>query len=304
VRLKTLAVAAVLAFLAAVSGPQRARAQNPETMMPEASEAKAKQLLQQLIQALGGPAYLHVRESLCTGRVANFDRNGNSSDPFRFKDFWRYPDKNRTEYDFKGNIRALTLLMGGLPVKGDRFVQVHAGDQGWSLDKGGVSEMPSGFITDFKEQVRRDMDNLLRLRLDEKGLIFRYGGSGLEDLKEVDWVVIEDADQRTIRLAMAKKTHLPLRSAVSTRDETNRVTTEEVTIYANFHLLDGIQQPMQVERQRDGRRVFQAFYESCEYNPNLSDDLFTRASLDRQWAQSGKKIKDQDHNKNTGNDKN
>jgi hypothetical protein len=46
----------------------RAAAQNPDTMMPEQSEAKGKQILQELINGLGGPGYSEVRESECSGR--------------------------------------------------------------------------------------------------------------------------------------------------------------------------------------------------------------------------------------------
>jgi hypothetical protein len=63
-------------FLCSVGLAPRASAQNPDTMMPEASAAKAKQVLAQLIDAMGGPAYLGVRESQCSGRRALFGHNG------------------------------------------------------------------------------------------------------------------------------------------------------------------------------------------------------------------------------------
>ena len=49
---KIAIVVAVLAVLCAAS----ASAQNPDTLTPEASAAKAHQILQQLIDAYGGPA--------------------------------------------------------------------------------------------------------------------------------------------------------------------------------------------------------------------------------------------------------
>src|SRR5260370_6400918 len=47
-----------------------ARAQNPADIMPDASAAKAKAILQQAIDGLGGAAYLNVHNSECTGRFA------------------------------------------------------------------------------------------------------------------------------------------------------------------------------------------------------------------------------------------
>jgi len=45
-------------------------------MMPEQSVAKGKQILADLINALGGPGYTEVRESQCQGRRVLFGHNG------------------------------------------------------------------------------------------------------------------------------------------------------------------------------------------------------------------------------------
>jgi hypothetical protein len=39
----------------------------------------------------------------------------------------------------------------------------------------------------------------------------------------------------------------------------------------------------QTSRFRDGQQISQIFYNSCQYNTNLADDLFDRASLDRHF---------------------
>ncbi len=272
-RINSLALAVLVSLLAA-SAPPRAAAQNPETMLPEASAAKARELLQQMIAALGGPAYVGVRESVCDGRLAQFDHNGELTGYAFFKDFWRFPDKNRTEYSKKGNI-----------------IELYAGDAGWSLDKGGVNEQPATAITDFKEQVQRDMDNLLRFRLKEEGLVFRYGGSDIVDLTEVEWVEIVDLERRTFRIAINRSTHLPMRSLVITRNDMTRERTEELTTYSNYHVIDGVQSPKQIARERDGRRIFQAFFFDCRYNSRIPGELFTRASLEKRYAETAKKKK-------------
>jgi len=50
-------------------------------MMPEQSVAKGKQILSDLINALGGPGYTEVRESLCQGRRSQFGHNGEPLHP-------------------------------------------------------------------------------------------------------------------------------------------------------------------------------------------------------------------------------
>jgi hypothetical protein len=273
-------------ILFAVIGVPRAAAQHAETMMPEQSAAKAKQILSQLIEALGGQAYLQTHNTECAGRLAQFEHNGDLSGYTNFRDYWRLPDKNRTEYEVKGAKGGiLSVLMGSLPFKGGTVIELFNGDEGWTMDRGGVSPQPSAAITDFKEQTKRDLDNVLRFRLKEEGMIFRYGGPDIVDMKSVDWVELVDREERTFRLAVLQGTHLLARSIVITRDETTRERAEEATFYGNYHLQGSIMTPLQLERRRDGRRIFQAFFDTCTYNPDLPADFFTKTSLEKRYVE-------------------
>src|SRR5712692_1323112 len=205
----------MLAVMLAAPAPLP-RAQSPEVLMPEQSAAKARELLQQAIAALGGPAYLGVRDVDCTGRFALFGHSGELTGYTGFHDFWKLPDKNRTEYAKKGNI-----------------VDVYNGNQGWTLDKGGVQEASATALQEFQENLKKDVDNLLRFRLREEGMIFRYGGSPIV----------------------------------------------------------GVQTCFEWERDRDGRKIYQVLCAACQYNSGLTDDLFSRASLEQRWAQVGPKKK-------------
>ena len=283
-RLKLAHLAAAILIFGAAFAPA-VSAQNPDTMMPEESTAKAKQIVQQLIEALGGPAYLGVRESECDGRRANFGHNGELTGYIEIKNYRRYPDKSRTDFSKKGNI-----------------VDIFNGDRGWTLDRGGVSEEPATSVAEFQEQVKRNIDNLLRFRLKEDGLSFRYAGSDTVDLRQVDWVEITDREERTYRLAVDRSSHLLLHSVVITNDETTRQRAEDLVIYSNYQPKDGVVTPLQISRERDGRRTTQFFYDNCKYNSGLPDDLFTRASLEKRGFQLGSAKKDKKIDKNIDRD--
>jgi hypothetical protein len=249
--------------------------QNPDIMLPEQNVAKARQTLGQLIDALGGPAFLEVRERECDGRRAQFGHNGELTGFIDFKDYWRYPDKHRIDYSKKRNV-----------------IDIFNGDQGWTMDRGGVSEEPPGAVSDFQALVKHSVDNLLRTRLKDPTLNVRYAGVGIVDMRQVDWVEILEG-QRTLRLAIDRSSHLLLRSVVSSIDEEMQARTEETTIYTNYQRKDGVMVALQISRERDGKRFFQAFYETCTFNPHLAEDMFTRAALERRYAEVGSK-KDRD----------
>ena len=259
----------------------RAGAQNPDTMMPEQSAAKAREILAQLIDALGGPSYTEVRERECDGRRANFGHGGELDGYIEFKDYWRYPDKHRIDYSKKDNI-----------------IDLYSGDEGWTLDRTGVSEEPAPSVADFQEAVKHNVDNILRLHLNDKDLQLSYGGMDLVDNKQVDWVEIRDsATDKTQRLAVERYSHLLARSTITSVDPTYNQHTTETTIYTNYQRLGGVMTPLQISRERDGRRFYQAFFATCQYNSGLPADLFTKEALERRYAQVGNK-KDKDKYKN------
>src|SRR5438309_10163221 len=151
-----LLVTAIVIF---VSVPL-ARAQNPDEIMPDASAAKAKAILQQAIDALGGATYLNVHNSDCTGRFAQFQHSGEIGGYIELREFREMPDKNRVEYDPKALI-----------------IDLYAGDKGWTLDRGGVSELPAADMADYHKHRKMQMGYVLRNRINDRSLFFRYGGS-------------------------------------------------------------------------------------------------------------------------------
>jgi hypothetical protein len=258
-----------LAFLA-----PRAWGQHAEYMDPDKSAAKAKEILQQMIAGLGGQRFLQMKTSMCEGRRAQFGHNGETSGFIQAKTYWNYPDKLRVDFGKKGNI-----------------VDLFLGDTGWTLDRGGVSEEPATSVSDFQAALLRNVDYLLRVRLNEQGLLLRYGGNGIAELREVEWVEVTDSEDRTMKIAMDKSSHLPIRTVVTSPDLETRERHEDVTIYSNYLEKDGVQLPMQISRQHDGRRQAQTFYESCEVNPNLPGDYFTKEGLEKRYAEVGGKKK-------------
>jgi hypothetical protein len=201
------------AFLAILLSCIPLPAQNPDTMMPEQSAAKAKELLQQMVAAMGGPAYLNARDRDCTGRLSNFGSSGDLTGFGYIRDIWKYPDKHRTEYSKQANV-----------------MDVYNGNQAWTLDKAGVHDLPEDAAQNFQEGLKRSIDYLLRYRMNEKGLIFRYGGAAIVDLKQADWVEIADSEQRTLRVAIDRSTHLPIRSTVSLRLSSTRERLDEMSV--------------------------------------------------------------------------
>ncbi|HEV2197785.1 MAG TPA: hypothetical protein VGR55_19530 [Candidatus Acidoferrum sp.] len=281
-------IAAAALLVAAALFVPRLAAQNPDNMMPEQSEAKGKEILRDLVAGLGGPGYTEVRESECSGLRALFGHSGDLTGYITFNDFRQYPDKARIEYTRKGRNTILLSLIGldGLDfAHGGIVIALYNGDRGWSYDRSGVSELPVTAVTDFQEAAKHNVDNLLRFRLKEPGLSVRFGGNDTVDLRQVDWVEINDSEGRKYRLAVNRSTHLLDRVVVSTEDPENQQVNDDTTIYNNYQLKDSVWTPMQFTREHNGRRTAQFFLDSCRYNPGFPQDLFSKDSLKTRGAE-------------------
>ena len=259
--------------LAVLAVPSRSIAQE-DVLTPDQSSAKAKQIVQQAIAGLGGPAYLNVKDITVEAKLGQFDHSGQLRGYAKIIDIAIPPDKDRTENLPKRNI-----------------IEVRNGDKGWDLDRGGVSEATITDMATSQEDTKKDIDNILRHRIHEPGMIFRYGGLDVVDYEECDWVELVDSDNRTFRIAISRSSHLPIRKVVDTRDANTRMRTEEIEYYSNYHPISGIQSPFQITRERNGIKIYQVFFDKFEYNTGVSPQLFTKESLDERWEKVGKKEK-------------
>jgi hypothetical protein len=287
-----------LALLALCAAPRAA--QQDESLLPEQSAAKAKAILQQAINVLGGTAFLGVRDSDCNGQLAQIGHNNELMGYTDFHDQWIFPDKNRTEYIVKSQNSIAGFLLGVDTLDyahGGTVATVYNGDHGWMLDKGGVSDQPDDSLKAFREQAQSLMNNVLRVRRSETGIDYRYGGPDIVDLKEAEWVEITDSEHREFRMAVEKSTHLPLRWSVTTHDPVTRESNEVISSYAQFKIYDGVRTHTRISKSENGREVSQVTLNNCKYNSNLSPDLFTRTSLEQHAAQAGSKAYKNSKNK-------
>ncbi|HUK29933.1 MAG TPA: hypothetical protein VLV89_02395 [Candidatus Acidoferrum sp.] len=275
--LASITAVSAIAVCAVVAPPLNAgpplRAQNPDTIPAEKSAAMAKEIVQQMIAGLGGDTYLTVRDSDCTGRISQFGPlTGELGGFAEFHSYWIYPDKFRREITRKGII-----------------IDVYNGNQAWSLDRGGVTDLDPNVAATFQAGLKTAFDPLIRYRLKEPNLEYRYRGYDVVDLKQTDWVEITDSEERAFRIAVDRGTHLPVRFIVTTRDPKTGDPTSDTTIYSNWHPESGVEMPLQISREKDGKRVQQSFYYGCKINSGVLPELFTKQDLERRWK--GKKSK-------------
>lgn len=238
---------------------------------PAPGADRGKEVLDKAIEALGGQAYLDVRDITRRGRLYSFDRGELASPGDRFVDYVKIPGKERLEIGKKGKI-----------------VYVNDNDQGWELDRQGIREMTPEQIEDFEDSNRHDIDYLLRRRLREEKIQLYYLGGEFADNRRVHVVELVDERNDSIKLYIDTGTYLPLQMRYRRRDVLSGEWLEVVEYYGKYITVQGIRTPMAISRERARRRTFEVYFSEVQYNGGVADTLFTRGSLEERW----RKVKD------------
>ena len=65
-----------------------------------------------------------------------------------------------------------------------------------------MNDADATVVAEFQASMKRQLRNLLLHRANEEGVFLYYGGIGISDMREVEWIDFTDEDDRKVRLAL------------------------------------------------------------------------------------------------------
>jgi hypothetical protein len=224
---------------------------------------KARELIDQSIRALGGQAYLNVKDIKQEGRTYSFSHGEANSLGILFWRFWKWPDKDRIELTKQRDV-----------------IYIVNGDQGYETTFRGTRPDEAKNVTESVRQRDYSLDHILRLWFSEPGIALFYEGQTVADNRQAEKVTMMNGKNQAVSLYLDQQTHLPIKKTFSWRD-TDRYRNEESEIYGDYHLVQGINTPFQVIREHNGEMIRQRFLTSVAYNTGIADSLFeTKVTYD------------------------
>jgi len=236
--------------------------QNPSAKPADSvqnNQQKARVLIDQMIQARGGQAYLNAQDYYAEGRSGSFHNETLVGWGLYYR-FWKWPDKERVELTKQRDI-----------------VQLFLGDQVYEITYRGIH--PIDLQKEEKLQqgvVRRyySLENVLRGWLKEPGILLLDEGPSISEGHLGEKVTIVNSKNESVTLIVDTTTHLPLEKRFSTRDPRYRDRDEESTIYGNWKVIQGINTPRILLTKRNGEMVSQLIVLNITYNGHPAEALF------------------------------
>jgi hypothetical protein len=270
------ALALGLAMPASAQGAGDLKSAAPETVPGETPEQHGRRLLDLMVQALGGDAWLNKKTSYSEGQVAAFFRGQPTGSVVRFVQFKRFatatsPELTRIEF----------LTVRGVITPGMKRDVAHlwTADNGYEVTYKGQTTLPEKQVQDFMRRRAHSIEEVVRTWIKQPGVVILYEGQDTRDRHPIDKVSILTTNNDAVELELDQNSHLPLEREFEWRNEQFKDHDIDEEVYGDWRMFQGIMTPMNTTDYRNGDMASQTFYTKVRFNDPMSDDLWDRTKL-------------------------
>ena len=229
----------------------------PAIPADQENSRKAKAILDQAIQALGGQAYLTIRDREEQGRGYAFHHGRESGGGTVFWSFVEFPDKERVEVTKERDI-----------------AELYVGNKAWELTYKGARPFDEKDRTEYLRRRRFSLETVLRTWVNDPGVVLLFEGSAIAAQHPSQQVTLINAQDEAVTLYFDSETHLPVKKSFWWRDPVDRQKNTEEEVYENYRSVSGIMAPYNVTRFFNGDMARQRFLNSVTINQGLDQAMF------------------------------
>jgi hypothetical protein len=256
------------AWFQAGGEPRNAASQVSPQAAPEAAKStpalsadqedarKAKAIVDQGIQALGGQAYLTIRDREQQGRGYSF-HHGRESGGAVFWGFAEFPDKERVELTKERDI-----------------AELYIGNKGYEITYKGPRPIEKKDLDDYMRRRHFSLETVLRTWVNNPGVVLLFEGPVIAAQHPAVQVTLINAENESVTLCFDDETHLPVKKSFSWRDPVDKQKNLEEEVYENYRAVSGVMAPYNVTRYFNGDMANQRFLNTVTINQGLDPAMF------------------------------
>ncbi len=257
---KIVIAAVVLLWCAAAVGqaaPQAEPFPSAQAIPEDAGAKKARAVLDQMLKAMGGEAFLSYQDMSQQGRTARFYKGVPQGSSMPYWSFWKWKDKERIELTKQRDV-----------------AYVYNGEDAYEITYKGTRILDADDLNAYRRNREHALQTVLRVWLKQPGTLLFHEGTAIVDQKQVDKITVMNAKNESVTLAVDTFTHLLVSKSYQWREPDTRYFNDEAEIYGNYHQVQGIQTPRNVTMLHNGDVTRQRFIDTTAYNTGLPDAQF------------------------------
>lgn len=246
----------VLAGALLLAAPAAVRSQAADNAGARNAQ-QARDTLNAMVQALGGQAWLDMKNQMYQGTMAAFFHGAPDLGTTVFWQYHAWPEKDRLEY-----------------TKHRDVLQFYLGQTGTEVTYRGRNPLPQEQVDDFLRRRDHSIELAMRVWLKDPNTILLYEGERMSERHLAQQVTMISPQNDAITILMDEQTHLPLARTFEWRDPTYHDKNVETEEYDDYHVIDGFPTPFTVTRLKNGDTVRQFYLTHVTYNQNLPADFW------------------------------
>jgi hypothetical protein len=232
-------------------------AQVPVNQENDQDVRKARALLDQALQALGGPAFLNIHDTQQQGRTYSFHHGRPTSNGVLFWRFVEHPNKERIEVTPQRDV-----------------AYVYIGDKGYEVTYKGPHAMEKKDLDDYLRRRRLSLETVLLTWINDPSVALFFAGNALAGNLPAQQVTLINAKNEAVNLYFDLDTHLPIKKSYQWRDPVDKFRNVEEELYDNYKPVQGVMTPYSFTRYFNGEMQTQRFINSVQYNQGLNQAMF------------------------------
>jgi hypothetical protein len=242
--------------LTALLAPGAMRAQNADQTATKNAE-QARAALDAMVQALGGQAWLNIKNMERQGHIAAFFQGSPDLGTEQTFEFHQWPDHDRIDV-----------------TKHRDVVEFFVGRQGWEVTYRGKKPLDKDIVDDYLRRRDHSIETAVKVWMKDPNTILIYEGQHLAERHLAEQVTLISPQNEAITILMDVQTHLPLQSSFQWRDPTYHDKNTDTEEYDDYHTVDGFQTPFTITRLKNDDTVRQYYVTRVLYNQNLSAEFW------------------------------
>jgi hypothetical protein len=267
---------------AVVLTPQNLRGQASD--LPSAAPATTAQsdtergraLIDQMVEALGGKAWLDRTSIQIEGRGSSFFHGEPNPYVVEYHELRRLATSNQTEADRIGFLTERGMIMPGKKID---IVQIWAADHGYEITYKGQTELPKDQVEDYYRRRAHSIETVVHAWIHAPGVMIVSEGTEMVDRLLADRVSVLTATNDAVTLDLDATTHLPIRRTFRWRNPQFNDYDEESETYSDYHTIQGLPTALTITRYHNGEISNQRYLTKVVYNVPLDSALFDPAVL-------------------------
>ena len=234
-------------------------------------EQLGKKLLDEMVEALGGHAWIDRKYMEVSGRTAAFYRGAPNGMVTEYAASRRFRATGQPEAERLGFLTDKSMFFPGKKID---VVEIFTAGAGYEVTYKGRAPLPKEVVTDYYRRQKHSIENIVNEWIKVPGVMIIAEGQTMVERKIADKITVLSPDNDAVTIELDATSHLPLRRTFKWRNEQFKDFDEDAETYDDYHTVDGFPTAYTLTRYRNGDISNQRFYTKVAYNMDLSPDLF------------------------------